>query len=100
MLHQALMACTQMSQHRMSGRRISKRALASLGGIVKVGLWVPPPVPPSGEVGPWPGYRQFGLGPQYSSSCSGCHSDDPDASAERGRSRCCGYLSIQASSPH
>ncbi|GBL84402.1 hypothetical protein AVEN_117169-1 [Araneus ventricosus] len=71
----------------MSGRRISKRALASPGDIVMVGLWVPPPVTVRNFFGKGravAGDRPVGLRPQYLSYCSGCHSGFPDATARRG----------------
>ncbi|GBN95298.1 hypothetical protein AVEN_151982-1 [Araneus ventricosus] len=47
-------------------------------------LSVPPPVIVPGGVRPWPGDWLLGLRPQYSSYCSGCHSDDPHAWTGRG----------------
>ncbi|GBN29791.1 hypothetical protein AVEN_136004-1 [Araneus ventricosus] len=47
--------------------RISKKELGSPGGIVKVGLKVPPPVidvPPSRWVRPWPGDWLLGFRPR------------------------------------
>ncbi|GBM78771.1 hypothetical protein AVEN_7165-1 [Araneus ventricosus] len=41
----------------MRGRQISKRAVASLGGIIMEGLWTSPPVI---GVGPCPGDRLLG----------------------------------------
>ncbi|GBN77516.1 hypothetical protein AVEN_208404-1, partial [Araneus ventricosus] len=62
----------------MRRRRISKRVLASLVGIVMVGLGSlhqSQYVPPTGGVGPLPGDWLPGLRPQYSSYCNGSLSE-------------------------